>query len=170
MKSAQTEEASKPASEKSGMSAMMQQYFELKSQNPDALLFFRCGDFYELFAEDAQVGARELDITLTGRPESSLPSGRMPMAGIPFKAYEAYVAKLLQKGYSVAIAEQVGVVGQGKGPVAREIVRILTPGTIIESNLLPARENNYLVSLLKGGTIELNGRKENMWGLAAVDA
>ncbi len=170
MKSAQTEEASKPASEKSGMSAMMQQYFELKSQNPDALLFFRCGDFYELFAEDAQVGARELDITLTGRPESSLPGGRMPMAGIPFKAYEAYVAKLLQKGYSVAIAEQVGVVGQGKGPVAREIVRILTPGTIIESNLLPARENNYLVALLKGGTIEINGRKENMWGLAAVDA
>ncbi|MBX9569939.1 MAG: DNA mismatch repair protein MutS [Candidatus Obscuribacterales bacterium] len=151
------------------LSPMMQQFWQLKSQNPDALLFFRCGDFYELFDEDAQVGARELDITLTGRPEPTYPGGRMPMAGVPVKAYESYIAKLISKGYSVAIAEQVGVVGASKGPVERQIVRIITPGTVLESNLLPARENNYLVAICKlsgsGGAPE-----KTLWGLAAVDA
>lgn len=173
MTGAQTELASTTtaqAAQSPELSAMMQQFWGLKSQNPDALLFFRLGDFYELFDEDAHVGARELDITLTGRPEPSYPGGRVPMAGIPIKAYESYVAKLLQKGYSVAVAEQVGVVGAGKGPVERQIVRILTPGTILESNLLPAKENNYLIALMKGGIVEVNGRKENLWGLAAVDA
>ncbi|MBX9690613.1 MAG: DNA mismatch repair protein MutS [Candidatus Obscuribacterales bacterium] len=170
MTGTQTEAAASPKLQSPELSAMMQQYWELKSQNPDALLFFRVGDFYELFDEDAQVGARELDITLTSRPEPSYPGGRCPMAGVPFKAYESYAAKLIGKGYAVAFAEQVGVVGQGKGPVARQIVRILTPGTVLESNLLPARENNYLLAIMKGGQVEVNGRKETLWGLAACDA
>lgn len=165
---AETETASKGNG--AAQSPLMQQYWDLKSQNPDALLFLRVGDFYELFDEDAHVGARELDITLTGRPETGSPGGRTPMAGVPVKSYENYVAKLLLKGYSVAIAEQVGVVGAGKGPVERQVVRILTPGTVLESNLLPARENNFLVAIMKGGTIEKNGKTEQMWGLAAVDA
>ena len=92
------------------LSPMMQQYFDVKSQYPEPLLFFRVGDFYEMFDTDAQVAARELDITLTGRPEPSYPNGRMPMAGVPYRAVEAYLARLLAKGYSVAICEQVGVV------------------------------------------------------------
>lgn len=150
------------------LSPMMQQFWELKSQNPDALLFFRCGDFYELFDEDAHVGARELDITLTGRPEPTYPGGRMPMAGVPVKAYESYIAKLISKGYSVAIAEQVGIVGASKGPVQRQVVRIITPGTVLESNLLPARENNYLVAICK--LSNASSPEKVLWGLAAVDA
>ena len=169
-KTAQSNQESEAKSQKPEMSAVMQQFWEIKSQNPEAILFFRMGDFYELFDEDAHVGARELDITLTGRPDPSYPNGRCPMAGVPVKAYESYVSKLINKGYSVAVAEQVGVVGAGKGPVARQIVRILTPGTVIESNLIPSKENNFLVSLMKGGSVESNGKKEILWGLAAVDA
>src|SRR6185295_17790997 len=123
MTGAQVEEAASPTTPGPELSAMLTQFFELKSQNPDAILFFRMGDFYELFDEDAHVGARELDITLTGRPEPSYPNGRVPMAGVPIKAYETYVSKLIGKGYSVAVAEQIGIPGQGKGPVARQIVR-----------------------------------------------
>lgn len=139
----------------------MRQYWDVKSQYPDLLVFFRLGDFYELFDADAHVAARELDITLTGRPEQSYPSGRIPMAGVPVRSVDAYLGRLLAKGYSVAICEQVGVVGQEKGPVERQVTRILTPGTVLESHLLPARENNYLLSMVKGG---------DTWGLAAVDA
>lgn len=171
LKGAKTEAQEAESSQKTGeLSAMMQQFWEIKAQNPDALLFFRVGDFYELFDEDAHVGARELDITLTSRPEATYPNGRCPMAGVPVKSYEAYISKLIGKGYSVAVAEQVGVVGQSKGPVARQVVRILTPGTVLESNLLPARENNYLVAIMKGGNVEVNGKKESLWGLAACDA
>ena len=123
--------------------------------------FFRMGDFYELFDNDAQVAARELDITLTGRPDPGYNGGRVPMAGVPVRAHDVYVAKLLAKGYSVAICEQVGIVGAEKGPVERQVTRILTPGTVLESHLLPSRENNYLVSIVRGA---------DMWGLACVDA
>ncbi|MBY0358058.1 MAG: DNA mismatch repair protein MutS [Candidatus Obscuribacterales bacterium] len=153
-----------PKNETAPLSAMMRQYLDIKSQNPDALLFFRVGDFYELFDEDAHVAARELEITLTGRPEPSYPNGRMPMAGIPVKAYEAYIGRLINKGYSVAVCEQVGVPGATKGPMERQISRILTPGTVLESNLLPSRESNYLVAIQRSSD---NG---DLWGLAAVDA
>ena len=156
MESEKTESAGSP------LSPMMRQYWEIKAQYPESLLFFRLGDFYELFDADAQVAARELDITLTGRPEPSYANGRVPMAGVPFRSAELYLARLLAKGYSVAICDQVGAVGQGKGPVERQVTRILTPGTVLESNLLPARENNYLVALLRGGG--------GFWGLAYVDA
>lgn len=139
----------------------MRQYWDIKSQNTDALLFFRVGDFYEMFDADAHVAARELDITLTSRPEPSYSNGRMPMAGVPARAADLYLARLVAKGYSVAICEQVGVVGETKGPVERQVTRILTPGTVLESHLLPQRENNYLLALVRGG---------DLWGLACVDA
>ncbi len=147
---------------------MMCQYWDIKSQFPDALLFFRVGDFYETFDTDAQVAARELDITLTGRPESSHPAGRVPMAGVPVRSYEMYVAKLLAKGYSVAICEQVGEVGASKGPVERQVRRILTPGTVLESHLLPSRDNNYLAAIVKSAKAQPGADDE--WGLAFVDA
>lgn len=170
MSGAQTSEAASPKAATPECSAMLNQYWDLKSQNPEALLFFRVGDFYELFDEDAHVGARELDITLTSRPEPNYPGGRVPMAGVPTKAYESYVSRLISKGYSVAMAEQVGVVGAGKGPVARQISRIFTPGTVLESNLLPARENNFLIALMRGGKTEIDGKSQTIWGLAACDA
>lgn len=145
------------------LSPMMKQYWDVKAQYPDALLFFRVGDFYELFDSDAQVASRELDIMLTGRPEANYPNGRCPMAGVPYRAYEAYVARLLAKGYSVAICEQVGVVGAEKGPVERQVKRILTPGTVLESHLLPSRENNYLAAIVRE-------KNADRWGLAFVDA
>lgn len=147
---------------------MMRQYWDIKSQYPECLLFFRLGDFYELFDEDAHVGARELDITLTGRPEPTYPNGRVPMAGVPVKSVELYLGKLIGKGYSVAICEQVGVVGASRGPVERQVTRVLTPGTVLESNLLPLRENNYLAAIYRA---ESNSEaKEKLWGLAFADA
>lgn len=143
-------------------SPLMRQYWDIKAQYPDALLFFRVGDFYELFDTDAHVASRELDITLTGRPEPSYPNGRVPMAGVPVRAHEVYVAKLLNKGFSVAICDQVGIVGAEKGPVERQVRRVLTPGTVLESHLLPSRENNYLVSIVRGSA--------DLWGLACIDA
>lgn len=143
------------------LSPMMRQYWDIKAQYPESLVLFRVGDFYELFDTDAQVAARELDITLTGRPETSSPNGRMPMAGVPYRAVDAYLARLLAKGYSVAICEQVGVPGEVKGPMERVVSRVLTPGTVLESHLLPTRENNYLAAIVRGGTT---------WGLACVDA
>jgi DNA mismatch repair protein MutS len=158
-------ETNQKVQEQSGMGAplspMMRQYWDVKSQHPDALLFFRVGDFYELFDADSQVAARELDITLTSRPEPSYPNGRCPMAGVPVRAADLYLARLVGKGYSVAICDQIGVAGQEKGPIERQVTRILTPGTVLESHLLPARENNYLVALCRGG---------ETWGLACVDA
>lgn len=167
------------------LSPMMRQWWDIKTQHPDVLLFFRVGDFYELFDSDAEVGSRELDITLTGRPEPGSTSGRTPMAGVPVKAVDIYLAKLLAKGYAVAICEQVGVVGAGKGPVERQVTRILTPGTVLESNLLPVRQNNYLLALLRGGNAPSTANNtdtsgggdriadkanETIWGLACVDA
>ncbi|MBS2006772.1 MAG: DNA mismatch repair protein MutS [Cyanobacteria bacterium SZAS TMP-1] len=164
--------------EGSALSPMMRQYWDVKSQYPDALLFFRVGDFYEMFDTDAQVAARELDIVLTGRPEASYPNGRMPMAGVPYRSYEAYVAKLLGKGYSVAICDQVGIVGAEKGPVERQVKRVLTPGTVLESHLLPARENNYLAAIVKNPRSQAASASTganaasagDTWGLAFVDA
>lgn len=143
------------------LSPMMRQYWDAKSQHPDALVFFRVGDFYELFDTDAQVASRELDITLTSRPEPSYPNGRCPMAGVPARAADLYLARLVGKGYSIAICDQMGIAGEQKGPIERQVTRILTPGTVLESHLLPARENNYLVSITRDG---------DLWGLACVDA
>ncbi|MCX8068063.1 MAG: DNA mismatch repair protein MutS [Anaerolineae bacterium] len=121
------------------------QYLRLKAQHPDAILFFRLGDFYETFDADAEIVARELDIVLTSRPVAK--GVRVPMAGVPHHAVENYIARLIEKGYRVAIAEQVGEV-TGKGLVEREVVRVVTPGTVVEPTLLDARRPNYLAALV----------------------
>jgi len=120
------------------------QYLQLKSQYPDAILFFRLGDFYETFDHDAEIVSRELDLVLTSRNVAK--GVRVPMAGIPYHAVENYLAKLIAKGYHVAIAEQIGE--PGKGLMQRKVVRVVTPGTVLEPNLVPAHSNNYLVSLV----------------------
>ncbi len=146
------------------LSPMMRQFWDVKKQYPGCLLFFRVGDFYETFDEDARTASRELDITLTGRPEPTYENGRIPMAGVPFRAYEAYLGRLLAKGYSVALCEQVGIVGAEKGPVERKVTRVFTPGTVLESQFLNARQNNYLAA------IYAEKPEAGEWGLAYVDA
>jgi DNA mismatch repair protein MutS len=121
------------------------QYLEIKRQYPQALLFFRLGDFYETFDEDAEITSRELDIVLTSRNVAK--GTRVPMAGIPHHAAENYLAKLIAKGYHVAICEQVGD-GPVRGLFPREVVRVITPGTVVESGLLQSDANNYLVAIL----------------------
>ena len=127
---------------------MMQQYLRIKAEYPDTLLLYRMGDFYELFYEDAQRAAELLDITLTRRGESA--GQPIPMAGIPVHTMETYLARLLRKGVAAAICEQTGEVGAGKGPVQREVVRVVTPGTVSEEALLDAREANLIVALCPG--------------------
>ncbi|HBG74559.1 MAG: DNA mismatch repair protein MutS [Chloroflexi bacterium GWB2_49_20] len=122
-----------------------QQYLEIKRQYPNAILFFRLGDFYETFDEDAEITARELDIVLTSRPIGN--GLRAPLAGIPYHAVDNYLARLVEKGYHVAICEQIGD-QPSKGIFPRQVTRVVTPGTIIEPNLLHEGSNNYLVSVV----------------------
>jgi len=121
------------------------QYLQLKAQHPDAILFFRLGDFYETFDQDAEIAARELDLVLTSRPVAK--GVRVPMAGVPHHAIEGYIARLIEKGYRVAIAEQVGEV-TGRGLVHREVTRVVTPGTVVEPALLEAKRPNYLTAVV----------------------
>jgi DNA mismatch repair protein MutS len=121
------------------------QYLDEKKKYPDAILFFRLGDFYETFDEDAEITARELDIVLTSRPVGG--GVRVPLAGIPYHAVENYLARLIEKGYHVAICEQIGEV-PAKGLVERKVVRVVTPGTVTEPGLLPGDANNYLASVI----------------------
>ncbi len=134
-----------------------QQYLEIKRRYPNAILFFRLGDFYETFDQDAEIAARELDIVLTGRNVAK--GTRIPMAGIPFHAVDNYLARLIEKGYHVAICEQVGDQPL-KGLFPREVVRVVTPGTVIEPGLLHGDSNNYLCSVVV---------QENRAGVAYVD-
>ena len=122
-----------------------QQYLEIKRQYPDTLLLFRLGDFYETFDQDAEIASRELDIVLTSRPIGK--GLRAPLAGIPYHAIENYLARLIEKGYHVAICEQIGD-QPAKGIFSRKVVRVVTPGTVIEPGLLPGDSNNYLASII----------------------
>ena len=131
-----------------GLSPMMAQYFDIKSQYPGMLLFFRLGDFYEMFFDDAKTAAEELDLVLTGKDCGM--GERAPMCGVPFHSAENYIAKLVSRGYKVAICEQVEDPKQAKGIVKRDVIRIITPGTVIESNMLDDTVNNYLCSICKG--------------------
>ena len=134
------------AAQPSKHTPMMQQYLRIKADFPDTILFYRMGDFYELFYDDAKKAAQLLDITLTARGKSG--DGQpIPMAGVPFHAAENYVAKLVKQGVSVAIAEQIGDPATSKGPVERKVVRVLTPGTLTDEALLDERSDNLLVSL-----------------------
>ncbi len=125
---------------------MMRQYLDLKDRYKDCILFFRLGDFYEMFFEDALTASRELEITLTGR-DCGL-AERAPMCGVPFHAAENYISRLVEKGYKVAIGEQVEEVGASKGIVKRDVVRVVTPGTIMEGATLQEGKNNYIVALV----------------------
>src|SRR5690348_7882862 len=128
---------------------MMQQYLRIKGQYPDVLLFYRMGDFYELFFDDARRAASLLDITLTARGYSA---GRpIPMAGVPFHAVEGYLAKLVRKGESVTICEQLGDPAKSKGPVERQVVRIITPGTVTDEALLEERQETLLAAIARDG-------------------
>jgi DNA mismatch repair protein MutS len=137
---------------------MLQQYFRLKAEYPDVLLAMQVGDFYEFYGPDAEIAARELEIVLTGREDGS--NGRIPMAGVPIHAYERYFAKLVQKGYRVAICDQIEDPKLAKGLVKRRVTRVLTPGTVLEDSMLDARANNYLVAAVLGDPIH---------GLGVVD-
>ncbi len=128
------------------MTPMMRQYLQIKEQNKDAIVFFRLGDFYEMFFEDAKLASKELEITLTGK-DCGLEE-RAPMCGVPFHSYESYVARLVARGYKVAICEQVEDPAQAKGIVKRDIVRVITPGTVIEGSMLDESRNNYLAALI----------------------
>ena len=130
-------------------SPMMQRYLETKEQYKDCILFYRLGDFYEMFFDDAILASRELEITLTGKDCGQ--EERAPMAGIPYHAAEMYVAKLVSKGYKVAICEQLSDPKTTKGIVERGVIRVVTPGTIVESNMLEERKNNYIMSIYKAG-------------------
>lgn len=128
-----------------GLTPMMQQYRDIKQQHPDALLFFRLGDFYELFFDDATVAARELELTLTGRDAGK--AGRVPMCGVPHHAATSYVQRLLAKGYRVAICDQVEDPKQAKGLVRREVTRLLTPGTVVDPAMLSDHEPTYIAAV-----------------------
>lgn len=130
-------------------SPMMQRYLETKEQYKDCILFYRLGDFYEMFFDDAILAARELEITLTGKDCGQ--EERAPMAGIPHHAAEMYISKLISKGYKVAICEQLEDPKEAKGIVKRGVIRVVTPGTVVESNMLEERKNNYIMSIFKSG-------------------
>ena len=123
---------------------MMRQYLEMKERYPDSILFFRLGDFYEMFNEDAKLVSRELDLTLTTRDRNKPPEERTPMCGVPYHSCESYIARLIAKGYKVAICEQTEDPALAKGLVDRDIIRIITPGTLIDSSMLEEGKNNYI--------------------------
>ena len=137
---------------------MMRQYLSIKSEYPDAFLFYRMGDFYELFYEDAQQAAPILDIALTQRGRSA--GAPIPMAGVPVHAIDQYLSKLVKQGRHVAVCEQIGDPSTSKGPVERRVVRVVTPGTLSDDSLLEARKNNLLLAV---------AQSKNKLGLASVE-
>ena len=124
------------------LTPMMKQYFEIKNKNKDYILFYRLGDFYEMFFDDAKLVSRELELTLTGR-DCGLEE-RAPMCGVPYHSAEGYIAKLVRKGYRIAICEQMEDPKLAKGLVKREIIRRVTPGTVVEASMLDESHNNFL--------------------------
>ena len=132
------------------LTPMQRQYLQIKEHNQDCILFFRLGDFYEMFNEDAQIASRELDLTLTTRDRSKPKEEQTPMCGVPYHSVDAYIARLVQKGYKVAICEQMSDPALTKGLVEREITRIVTPGTVTESCMLEESRNNYYACLYGG--------------------
>ncbi len=142
------------------LTPVMRQYQELKKEHPDTILFFRIGDFYETFNSDAELVSRELEIVLTSRSKGG--DNRIPLAGVPYHAADGYIAKLVGKGYKVAVCEQVGDPKTTKGIVKREISRIITPGTVIDSSMLPSAAAAYLMALCPDA-------KAHAWGIAFLD-
>jgi len=145
------------------LTPMIQQFKRIKSQYPDCLLFFRLGDFYELFYEDAEIASRELELVLTGRDAGM--GERAPMCGVPYHSVDSYLSRLIARGYKVAICEQMEDPRTAKGLVKRDVVRVITPGTVTDSRLLEERKNNYIVAV--SHIREASG--ENAFGLAVAD-
>ena len=143
------------------LTPMMQQYLQMKAKNPDCILFFRLGDFYEMFMDDARLVSKELELTLTTRDRHNPnPDEQVPMCGVPYHSSEAYIARLVQRGYKVAICEQTEDPALAKGLVQREIVRVVTPGTVTESSMLQEQKNNYFACVYG---------QDKAFGLAFVD-
>ncbi|HIE39192.1 MAG TPA: DNA mismatch repair protein MutS, partial [Anaerolineae bacterium] len=140
------------------LTPMLRQYRQLKARFPDAILLFRLGDFYEMFEEDAHIASRQLGLVLTSRRFSK--NVRLPMCGIPYRQLTSYVAKLLALGHKVAIAEQLEEPRKVRRLVRRDVVRVITPGTVVEEGLLAEKAQNFLATLAPG---------TEGWGLAAVD-
>ena len=129
---------------------MMRQYLEIKKDHPDSILFFRLGDFYEMFADDAKLASRELNLTLTSRDRGKREKAeedQIPMCGVPYHASEGYIAKLIAKGYKVAICEQMENPAEAKGLVKRDILRVVTPGTVIDNTCLDETASNFLCGI-----------------------
>src|SRR5712671_1910194 len=145
-------------SDLSNHTPVMQQYLRIKAQYPDVLLFYRMGDFYELFFDDAKRASRLIDITLTARGHSG--GSPIPMAGVPVHTLDTYLARLVRKGESVAICEQLGDPAKAKGPLERQVVRIVTPGTVTDAALLEERQDTLV------GAVALEGER---FGLAWLD-
>ncbi len=143
---------------KEDFTPMLRQYRQLKALYPDAILLFRLGDFYEMFDEDAKIASRELELVLTSRRFSK--TVKLPMCGIPYHQLTTYIGKLIEKGYKIAIAEQMEQPGKGKRLVKREIIRVITPGTVVEEGLLPDKEENFLVAIARG---------DEGYGLAVIE-
>ncbi|MBN3820359.1 DNA mismatch repair protein MutS, partial [Paraburkholderia sp. Se-20369] len=137
-----------PTDALAGHTPMMQQYLRIKADHPDTLVFYRMGDFYELFFEDAEKAARLLDLTLTQRGASA--GNPIRMAGVPHHAVEQYLAKLVKMGESVALCEQIGDPATSKGPVERKVVRVVTPGTLTDAALLSDKNDVYLLAMCVG--------------------
>src|SRR5262245_31843046 len=133
----------------SQLTPMLQQYHEIKKQYPGTLLFFRLNDFYKLFFDDALIGSQEMEITLTARHKER--KNPVPMCGIPYHAAQSYIAKLVRKGYRVAICEQTEDPKSGAKLIRREVIRVITPGTALENQLLETKQNCYLASICGSG-------------------
>ena len=131
------------------LTPLRRQYLELKKRFPDAILMFRLGDFYETFDDDAILVSSELNIVLTGREAGK--GKRIPMAGVPYHSLETHLAKLIRSGHKVAVCEQLSEPSAGSALVERDVVRVVTPGTVVEPNLLDERANNYLASVSDSG-------------------
>lgn len=140
------------------LTPMLRQYMAIKKEYPDVILMFRLGDFYEMFGKDAEIAAKELEITLTSRDAGK--AGRIPMCGVPYHSVERYIARLISRDYRVAICDQVEDPKLAKGLVKREVIRVVTPGTIIEDSMLNSKSNNYLVAI---------AFRQGVFGLAVSD-
>ena len=140
------------------LTPMMQQYMETKKQYPNCILFYRLGDFYEMFFEDAQIASKELELTLTGKACGL--EERAPMCGVPHHAVDGYLTKLVEKGYRVAVCEQVEDPKLTKGIVRRDVIRIVTPGTNVDMQSMDAAKNNYLMGIIA---------EKKVFGISTVD-
>ena len=156
------------------MSPMMRQYVEIKRQNPDSILFFRLGDFYEMFFNDAKIASEELDIALTKRASGE--DDKAPMCGVPYHSCESYISRLIKKGYRVSVCEQTEDPSKTKKLVSREVVRVITPGTVMNEAMLETSKNNYLATVYFDGTnasccfVDISTSELNLTTLDPTDA